>query len=207
MIITNLSTVEPVKNWAVEIETQNFQIMDIWNFSKNGKVYSGKEWNPDFAPGQVQISDFSYSGDDQFIFSSPNPNIKMIGSYGNHGGLDTANDGQEDEGNEKSKWDRTTKNDFTEESQQKMEGKNHGKNNNCWKANPVNEIKEGIKINNDPNKNHESKITLKKKVRFGYFTEWCIYQRKFGVEKIPAHNLSHVIYAFMLPNPSEADLK
>lgn len=39
----------------------------------------------------------------------------------------------------------------------------------------------------------------------GYFTEWSIYQRKFSVEQIDAKNLTHISYAFMLPNPNQAD--
>lgn len=40
---------------------------------------------------------------------------------------------------------------------------------------------------------------------FGYFSEWSIYDRQFSVEKIPVHNLTHIVYAFMLPNPSQTD--
>lgn len=40
---------------------------------------------------------------------------------------------------------------------------------------------------------------------FGYYSEWSIYQRQFTVEMIPAKQLTHVIYAFLLPNPSQAD--
>src|SRR3990170_7618876 len=43
------------------------------------------------------------------------------------------------------------------------------------------------------------------KVAFGYFSEWSIYDRKFSVSQIPVNNLTHVVYAFMLPNPSQAD--
>ena len=39
----------------------------------------------------------------------------------------------------------------------------------------------------------------------GYFSEWSIYQRKFSVEQIDAKNLTHISYAFMLPNPSQED--
>ena len=44
----------------------------------------------------------------------------------------------------------------------------------------------------------------KKKI-FGYFSEWSIYGRTFSVEKIPVKNLTHIVYAFMLPNPSQGD--
>lgn len=47
-------------------------------------------------------------------------------------------------------------------------------------------------------------LTSNKKV-FGYYSEWCIYDRQFSVDQIPAHQLSHIVYAFMLPNPSQAD--
>ena len=43
------------------------------------------------------------------------------------------------------------------------------------------------------------------KVRFGYFSEWSIYQRDFNVDKIPVQNLSHICYAFMFANPSLSD--
>ncbi len=47
-------------------------------------------------------------------------------------------------------------------------------------------------------------ITHNKKV-FGYFTEWSIYDRQFSVEQVPAGNLTHLLYAFMLPNPNQSD--
>jgi GH18 family chitinase len=47
---------------------------------------------------------------------------------------------------------------------------------------------------------------IKNKKTFGYFSEWSIYGRKFSVEQIPAQNLTHIMYAFMLPNPSQSDL-
>jgi len=40
---------------------------------------------------------------------------------------------------------------------------------------------------------------------FGYYSEWSIYSRKFFVENIPVNNLTHIVYAFMLPNPSQTD--
>jgi GH18 family chitinase len=46
---------------------------------------------------------------------------------------------------------------------------------------------------------------LKKKV-FAYFTEWAIYSRAYNVSDIPANKITHLLYAFMLPNPSQADL-
>jgi chitinase len=49
-----------------------------------------------------------------------------------------------------------------------------------------------------------SSLTTSKKV-FGYFTEWSIYDRKFSVDQIKANQLTHVLYAFMLPNPSQED--
>jgi len=47
---------------------------------------------------------------------------------------------------------------------------------------------------------------IKNKKLFGYFSEWSIYGRGFSVDKIPGHNLTHIMYAFMLPNPSQSDL-
>jgi len=47
-------------------------------------------------------------------------------------------------------------------------------------------------------------LTSSKKV-FGYFSEWNIYQRAYQVENIPVKQLTHIVYAFMLPNPSQAD--
>ena len=40
---------------------------------------------------------------------------------------------------------------------------------------------------------------------YGYFTEWSIYDRQFSVSQIPVNKLTHILYAFMLPNPSQAD--
>ena len=51
---------------------------------------------------------------------------------------------------------------------------------------------------------NESLISSKKII--GYFTEWSVYQREFSVEQIQAKKLTHISYAFMLPNPSEEDL-
>ena len=48
--------------------------------------------------------------------------------------------------------------------------------------------------------------TTSNKVIFGYFSEWSIYGREFSVEKIP-NNLTHIVYAFLLPNPSSEDVK
>jgi GH18 family chitinase len=47
-------------------------------------------------------------------------------------------------------------------------------------------------------------IQLNHKI-FGYYSEWSIYQREFNVEDIPVHQLTHVVYAFTLPNPSQED--
>ena len=61
--------------------------------------------------------------------------------------------------------------------------------------------------NPEPKPNPESLPTpsiLNKKV-FGYFSEWSIYGRKFSVEQIPVNNLTHIVYAFMLPNPNQSD--
>ena len=52
--------------------------------------------------------------------------------------------------------------------------------------------------------NNDIEQKLKKKV-IGYFTEWSIYQRGYSVEQIPVNNLTHISYAFMLPNPSQED--
>ena len=47
-------------------------------------------------------------------------------------------------------------------------------------------------------------LTSAKKV-FGYFSEWNIYQRMYNVENIPVNQLTHILYAFMLPNPNQTD--
>ena len=47
--------------------------------------------------------------------------------------------------------------------------------------------------------------TTKNKVVFGYFSEWSIYDRQFSVDMIRAKQLTHIVYAFMLPNPSQTD--
>lgn len=48
-------------------------------------------------------------------------------------------------------------------------------------------------------------LTNKTKKVFGYFTEWSIYDRQYSVDMIPDKQLTHIIYAFMLPNPSQDD--
>lgn len=40
---------------------------------------------------------------------------------------------------------------------------------------------------------------------FGYYTEWSIYDRQFSVDMIPGNQLTHILYAFMLPNPNQED--
>ena len=68
----------------------------------------------------------------------------------------------------------------------------------------------GIKIvsptpsNPIPQPGDTNNLTTNKKI-FGYFTEWSIYDRQFSVDMIPAKQLTHILYAFTLPNPSQAD--
>ena len=40
---------------------------------------------------------------------------------------------------------------------------------------------------------------------FGYFAEWAIYGREFKPNMIPFQKLTHIMYAFMLANPSQQD--
>ncbi len=47
-------------------------------------------------------------------------------------------------------------------------------------------------------------LTSAKKV-FAYFTEWSIYQREYQADMVPAKLLTHLLYAFMLPNPNQKD--
>lgn len=50
-----------------------------------------------------------------------------------------------------------------------------------------------------------STLTNKNAVVMAYYTEWSIYQENFSVSQIPVNSITHLIYAFMLPNPSQAD--
>jgi len=47
---------------------------------------------------------------------------------------------------------------------------------------------------------------LEKKKVFAYFSEWSIYGREYSVEQIPVDKVTHIVYGFMLPNPSQADV-
>lgn len=47
-----------------------------------------------------------------------------------------------------------------------------------------------LKENNRPYANKSSKVVG------GYFVEWGVYGRKFPVDKIPAQNLTHILYGF-----------
>jgi chitinase len=47
-------------------------------------------------------------------------------------------------------------------------------------------------------------VKFNKKI-FAYFTEWSIYARNYNINDISANKISHLLYAFMLPNPSQAD--
>lgn len=49
-----------------------------------------------------------------------------------------------------------------------------------------------------------SPISTKKKI-VGYVAQWDIYDRKYPVSSIPAEKLTHIMYAFCLPNPSQED--
>lgn len=40
---------------------------------------------------------------------------------------------------------------------------------------------------------------------FAYYPEWAIYDKKYFIEQIPVNKLTHILYAFMLPNPSQDD--
>lgn len=47
-------------------------------------------------------------------------------------------------------------------------------------------------------------LTKNKNV-FAYYTEWSIYQLQYPTNMIPGDQITHVVYAFMLPNPSQGD--
>jgi len=59
-------------------------------------------------------------------------------------------------------------------------------------------------IAKEQSKEVKNYANIPKKI-IGYFTEWSIYQRQFSVEQIKANKLTHISYAFMLPNPSQED--
>lgn len=40
---------------------------------------------------------------------------------------------------------------------------------------------------------------------FAYFAEWSIYDRQFNPDMIQANKITHLMYAFMVPNPSQSD--
>jgi chitinase len=40
---------------------------------------------------------------------------------------------------------------------------------------------------------------------FAYFTEWSIYSRGYSGAKIPVNKITHLVYAFMMPNFTQAD--
>ena len=52
----------------------------------------------------------------------------------------------------------------------------------------------------------ESMELVDDKVVFGYYPEWAIYQKKFNVMDIDGDKITHLMYAFMLLNPSQEDL-
>ena len=62
----------------------------------------------------------------------------------------------------------------------------------------------GTNPNPGPSGNTGSNGPGDKKV-FAYFSEWSIYDRQFSVSQIPVNLVTHILYAFMLPNPSQAD--
>ena len=64
---------------------------------------------------------------------------------------------------------------------------------------------EGVVLKGVSTPEEPEEPTKTDKLRFGYFTEWSIYQRQYNVDMIPVHNLSHVMYSFMLANPSQND--
>lgn len=48
-------------------------------------------------------------------------------------------------------------------------------------------------------------LTNKNKILGVYYPEWAIYKKDFTVDKIPVNQITHIFYAFMLPNPNQAD--
>lgn len=45
----------------------------------------------------------------------------------------------------------------------------------------------------------------KQKKIMGYLAQWDLYDRKYPVETIPGDKLTHIMYAFCLPNPNQED--
>jgi chitinase len=45
---------------------------------------------------------------------------------------------------------------------------------------------------------------IKKKI-IGYLAQWDIYGRNYHIKDIPGNKLTHIMYAFCLPNPSQED--
>ena len=56
---------------------------------------------------------------------------------------------------------------------------------------------------NEPNTG-ASILNTNKKV-FGYYTQWDMYGRSFNASAVNGDQLTHLLYAFFFPNPSQAD--
>ena len=54
---------------------------------------------------------------------------------------------------------------------------------------------------------NEDELELVDKLVFGYYPEWAIYQKKFKISDIDGDKITHLLYAFMLLNPSKEDLE
>ena len=80
--IKNLGTA--LSNWSLQLQTVNFTILTMWNLVKEGLgstiTIKPPSWKLSLATNESAESEFSYTGDINFILTSLTPGVTIIGS-------------------------------------------------------------------------------------------------------------------------------
>ena len=71
---------------------------------------------------------------------------------------------------------------------------------------PATSTTPGITIKNSTSTSNStiSTVSYSKNI-FGYYAEWDIYGRKYPPSSIPLNKITHICYAFLMPNPTQSD--
>ncbi len=174
-----------ISDWQFQLSTNNFTITQFWILGgkNSGSVITinPPSWRLTLNQNETLDSGFAYTGSNSFNFLSLTPGVTIInqssGVTGSTGS--TGSTGA-------SGFTGTTGSTGTTGASG-MTG-----------LSPTQEPPAPI-ITEIPT------LTNKQVKVFAYFTEWCIYQEEFSVSQIPVQELTHILYAFMLPNPSQDD--
>ena len=186
--IKNLGT--EAKSWAFNLATNNFAISDIWNVTRiqSGTSsmqlsISGPQWKRDLLSGEVLVGGFVFVGPSLFSASTTTNGVKLIikNSCGGGGGVvpvPVPVPVPVDPNPVPVPVDPV--------------------------PTPVDPVPVPVPVPVDPVPVPPTIPTTRKKV-FSYYTSWSIYQRQYDVSLIPVDKITHIMYAFMFPNPSVED--